>query len=133
MPALNFKKRFVLKIEDGSKRHTIRAKRKRAWKVGDDLALQYGSRYRPQRIFNARCIGVSDIRIHVSDEGYILITIDGESLDHTERDGFARADGFEDQYDMLRFWIDNHGIGRFEGDVIYWDYETRRHPQKLAA
>ena len=44
MPALNFKKQFAEKVETGEKRQTVRAKRKRAFVVGDKLYLYTGMR-----------------------------------------------------------------------------------------
>ena len=44
MPALNFQRRFVSKIESGEKRGTIREKRKIPFKVGDPLYLYTGMR-----------------------------------------------------------------------------------------
>jgi len=41
MPALSFKLQFDPHIRSGRKRHTIRDKRKRQWKVGDKLYHLY--------------------------------------------------------------------------------------------
>jgi hypothetical protein len=45
MPAYSFKERFVPMVKDGSKSHTIRARRKKGFaKPGDTLYLYYGMR-----------------------------------------------------------------------------------------
>ena len=68
MPSLSFRSHFVPKIERGEKTHSIRPKRKRAWKVGDDLALFYSMRTKQcRRLFNAPVVRVEDITITIGD------------------------------------------------------------------
>jgi hypothetical protein len=132
MPALSFEKRFVSRIEDGTKQHTIRAYRKRPFCVGDDLALFTAMRTKQcRRIFNAPCVRVEDIAITVY-YGWIAVVIDGQELSRDEVNALAQCDGFADMPDMARFWGSNHGLGPFHGQIIHWDYARRYMPRPKA-
>jgi len=64
MPALNFQARFADAVERGDKTQTIRAPRKRPFKVGDNLYLYTGMRTKwCRKLLDAVCIGVDPIRI----------------------------------------------------------------------
>lgn len=136
MPALSFQQRFVSRIESGEKTHTIRAKRARLWKVGDDLALFTGMRTKHcRRLFNAPCVMVEGVLIDVGfydpAQSYkkLHICIEGVVLARDETESFAKRDGFESRYEMWKFWLKNHGEGVFHGDIIHWDYARRYMPQ----
>jgi len=65
MPALNFKKQFIEKILSGEKKQTIRAMRKRPFKVGDRLYLYTWMRTRwCRKLGEAVCTKVEHIKIY---------------------------------------------------------------------
>lgn len=116
MPAYSFKERFVPRVKDGSKKQTIRAKRKHQIKVGDPVYLYYGMRTKHcMKIGEGVCIDVNDILISKHN---ILIENVG-LLRGEELNVFAQKDGFRNWADMKNFWIINNGLP-FYGEVIHW-------------
>ncbi|MCX5512252.1 hypothetical protein [Kaistia algarum] len=128
MVAYSFKARFIPKIEDGSKRHTIRADRARHARAGEPVQLYEGMRTRTCRLIGApQCLLVGPIRIFVH-----LDRIEcGPWTYRTagELDLFAERDGFEDWADMCDFWMDEHpSTAVFSGQIIFWDHEYFAQP-----
>lgn len=123
MAAYNFKKRFVPKIQDGTKGHTIRADRAdgRIPKIGEPLYLFCGMRTKNCfRILPDAppCKKIERISITVAPP---MVIIDGHVLDSDERERLAVADGFDSFRDMIKFWNDEHGASyRFTGNIIHW-------------
>ena len=130
MVAYSFQKRFASRIEDGSKRHTIRADRRRHARPGEALQLFVGMRTTSCRkiIADPLCTSVEQIRISFADDGRISeALIDGQPV--SDLDEFAIADGFESLSDMEGFWIMHHGLLReFRGVVIAWVPVVRVQP-----
>ncbi len=128
---LGFKERFILKIESGEKRHTIREGKR--WSVGMTAHLWKNMRGRkdgpnPQTlIFTAPVTKVDDITIDVGEETF-SIEIDFAWLSDDEKEAMAKRGGFDNCEQMFRFWRKNHKIGRFIGQIIHWDYERRQEP-----
>lgn len=134
MVAFNFKERFVLPIELGSKQQTIRNVRKRNARPGDTLQLMCGPRFNPRRIGTAECLEAGPIRLDFGGEwigiestsrfGHLVkIVYDGrEALDQ-----FAVRDGFQSFADMELFWIETHGERQFTGWWTFWG-ETFKGP-----
>lgn len=141
MPALSFMKQFAAPVERGDKTHSVRAKRKRPWKVGDKLALYTAMRTKFCRLlFRTVVTKVQDITIRnhttrrFEDTEYspgrrcfgpwITVVIDEVELSDDEMESFARSDGFADLFAFARFWEKNHEIHKqpFHGDVIHWKY-----------
>ena len=119
MPALSFQKQFVPMIEDGSKFHTIRRKRKNPIKVGDVLYLYTGMRTKQcRKIKDVQCSAISPVVIYPKLGRVVL---DGKmlSLDDTLR--FAIRDGFANQMDFFKFFerYPREVLER-ELEVIYW-------------
>jgi hypothetical protein len=120
MPAINFKAQFVAKIQAGTKRHTIRARRVRPVKVGDRLFLYCGMRHKGAfRILPdaVTCSEIQNISIEDLEEDGIRITVDGYVLDVDEVERLAYADGFESFAEMVKFW---EGSLPFFGNIIHW-------------
>jgi hypothetical protein len=115
MPAYNFKEQFVVPIRSGRKRHTIRAKRRRATKAGERLQLYVGMRTKRcmKIIPDPVCSKVQDITINTN--GYIHV--DGIELDGDECVELAEHDGFPTFRSMMEFW---EGRLPFRGDIIHW-------------
>ena len=129
MPALNFKAQFVPKIQDGTKRHTIRATRKVPVKRGDALYLYCGMRHKGAfRILPdaVKCTETQTIQIQ-SLVGGVRIVIDGNELAEDEMQRLAQADGFENLAAFYHFWQTTHGDAQghvnFAGQIIHWRQE----------
>jgi len=129
---LGFKARFAPMVEDGSKTHTIRAKRKIRPKVGETCHCYTGLRQKGARLLGRwPCVKVEDIRIYEQRDTYTLgIAIDGVELCFDEKNTLAWRDGFRssgEQFaftEMTAYWMKLHptkeGPFVFEGDVIHW-------------
>lgn len=119
MVAYSFKARFAEPILAGSKRHTIRAERKRHAREGEELQLYTGMRTRQCRLLGRSvCIGVFPVMLSFFP-GFEYFVTPGrprESIDE-----FARSDGFADWAELRAFWAANHpGIDEFHGHLIAW-------------
>lgn len=127
MPAYSFKERFVPLILDGSKRQTIRKKRKGQAKPGSTLYLYFGLRTKwCKKLKEVECKDVKEIVI--TKEGYVYI--DGKKLTILQKDALAFLDGFRNDSAlftspancfqiMFRWWNQTHSLP-FKGDIIYW-------------
>lgn len=119
MPALGFQKQFVPMIEDGTKHHTIRRKRKNPIKVGDVLYLYTGMRTKLcWLVKESVCASVVPVVIY-PDLGRVVLDGKMLSLDDTLR--FAVRDGFANQMDFFRFFERYPAdVLEREMEVIYW-------------
>lgn len=136
---LGLKDQFVPFVEDGSKRHSIRAGER--WKAGMRADLYARPRQKGMRLlFRAFVVKVEPICIFIEPDGGPKIVLDGCLLHHAECDLFAYADGFRDgctdsrEYctvgafaQMIEFWQRTHDLAArpFVGQIIHWDYEGR--------
>lgn len=105
MVAYSFMKMFAPQVEDLSKRHTIRAPRKRHARPGEAVQLYTAMRTRHCRKLvtpDPICTRLDDIRLEVGEVpvpddrvGYVNgIEINGRPLSDDETEAFAIADGF---------------------------------------
>lgn len=115
MPAYSFQQRFVNWVLDGSKSHTIRARRKKGFaKVGDMLYLYFGMRtkwcrkLRQEVCTNVRTIIITQNNIYLLPDRVTDLQVQqlqdslkahkkpysGILLDDTLRNALAWADGF---------------------------------------
>jgi hypothetical protein len=123
MGLYNFKARFVPKIEDGSKRHTIRGRRRYEDKPGDTMHLFYGARTKQCRLLmRAPCVKVDRIQI-TSIAGKFDVFIGDSLLENDECERLAVADGFDSFAEMMGFW---DGRLPFKGKIYHWNPEARR-------
>ena len=120
MGLYNFKKRFAPFVLDGSKTHTIRAKRRYPSEPGETLYLYTGLRQKgAQKLREAECVRVEDIRVTERQD----VFIDNQQLDRDECDALAYRDGFRERGVqgafalMMEFW---EGRLPFRGDIIHW-------------
>lgn len=147
---LGFQPRFEPHVQDGSKPHTIRERRKRRPRVGEPAHCFGNLRRRgPARLLGRwEITRVQDIAITVNTRGagsVIEIAIDGVKLTADEAEKFAWRDGFRQPgrgslQQMLDFWMDLDRLLPWEGDLIHWDPEkpvawpAKKQPRrKLAA
>lgn len=120
MPAYSFHKRFIPAIMDGTKRHTIRGKRKARPRVGQMFYAFTGMRTKScQRLFESPIVRVQDIRLFVDGDGRAQVEIDGVLLAEDELEALAKADGFKCWRVMAHFW---NGLYPFAGDLIHWKW-----------
>ncbi len=123
MPALNFQKQFAPLVESGAKCQTIRAYRKRPFKVGDKLYLYTGMKTKScRKLGEATC---SEIRRFTIDGDLTSLrqTVEIE-IDNLHADAFevAKADGFKDEIEMASWFGAIYGLP-FTGQLIKWDPE----------
>jgi hypothetical protein len=119
MPALNFKSRFAPLVAGGSKRHTIRAWRKRPFRVDDNLSFFTGMRTaRCRRLRpNAACIAARPIELDVVKRA---VNLNGKLLGAPEIEALATKDGFSDVDEFWRFFAQTHGA-EVRGQLIEWN------------
>ncbi|MDP2645459.1 MAG: hypothetical protein Q8P24_11000 [Desulfobacterales bacterium] len=124
MPLLGFKKQFAPMVEAGTKRQTIRAKRRdgRNPHPGDTLYLYTGLRTKQSRkIGEVICISVEEIVI--TNAG---INLSGVWLNNQQMMSIVRADGFTSWVDFRAFFEKTHhfmaigDIDGFWGLLIKW-------------
>lgn len=115
MPAYSFKEQFISMVIDGSKPHTIRARREKGFaKIGDTLYLYFGMRtrwctkIREEKCANVRTIIITQSDIYLcsnrlndkevqqlNDRLKLKKVVDlGIKLDETLRNTLAWCDGF---------------------------------------
>lgn len=122
MVAYSFKERFIKPIEEGTKRQTIRAPRKRHAHAGEELQLYYAMRTKQCRLIRRSvCLDISTVRLDLDATRVECLETGTAWTTQADCDAFAVADGFADWKDMLAFWRTEHpGIEQFEGVLIRW-------------
>ncbi|SDA39358.1 hypothetical protein [Mesorhizobium qingshengii] len=140
MVAYSFKAMFAPQVSGLTKRQTVRADRKRHARPGEPVQLYQGMRTihcRKLVDHDPICTRVRSIEIAVSDlmaVAIVSIAIEGIPLHREEIELFCRADGFAPWFvfdlglrgdaareNMGQFWLQHHGIGRFQGVLIEWE------------
>jgi len=118
MGVYGFRKQFVPFILSGEKTHTIRAIRAHPDKPGNMLHLYTGLRQKGARLLmRVPCVRIEEIS--VAADG--LVEIEGVELSPSEREAFAKRDGFPGGWsEMFQFWSSNHRLP-FQGHVIHWE------------
>ena len=113
---INFSPQFAPLVREGTKRQTIRRKRRRPIKVGDTLRLYTGLRIKKGGLLReAVCTAVHEIEWLEPT----WLFIDGSPLDEQQLIEFAPLDGFIDFAEMLE-WFEARYVFPFEGVVIRW-------------
>ena len=112
MPAINFRPEFVDAVENGTKRQTIRRRRKQPIKKGDRLQLYTGMRTKQcRRLATTACVSVQSI---VITEAWVML---GGS--YVDLDKLAKDDGFCNWAEMRDFFSTQYGLP-FVGVLIRW-------------
>ena len=132
MALFSFKRRFVAPILAGTKRQTIRARRKALGshgREGGPITLQTGSRFKPEPLGRSLCTGVMGITLNLALGSVDFHPLDGPLAGkaclnvqgQTFLDAFAVDDGFADWADLCAFWAENHpGQTLFSGIITKW-------------
>lgn len=113
---LGFKRRFAPLVQEGSKRHTIRAKRKNPFRPGMMCDCYVDPRQKSMRLLGRWiCTKVEDIEIYERGDGRIGVVIDGHELVPDEKDMLAWQDGFREGgkvfgafFYMVQYWVKEH-------------------------
>jgi hypothetical protein len=121
MVALNFKARFADDVEQRIKRQSIRALRKRPFKLGDDLQLYTGMRTKTCRKLgpDEKCWYVRDISILNSKTVCLFEDGNWRAMTQVEITQLAKDDGFDTPRAMVTFFEETHGLP-FYGQLIRW-------------
>lgn len=127
MPAINFQTQFAPLVENGIKRQTIRAARKRPIRVGDTLFLYTGMRTKQcRRLLVATCKFTAQIRIEKDPKmarfdprptAYPIVYLDGWRGCNPL--SIAISDGFKNLGEMVKWFYKTHGLP-FVGQLIRW-------------
>lgn len=123
MVACNFDRRFAEAIRSGTKRQTIRRERKRGNAyIGCALQLYVGMRtWDCEKLIDAQCTSVEKILVDCLNGCTYL---ENRRLTRRQENELARADGFEnafEMYDFLKDQYENTGsYPIFEGILIKW-------------
>lgn len=118
---LMFGEEFAAKVKNGTKRQTIRKKRKIPFQKGDILVARkwIGKAYRSkqQKILESEIVKVQNIWIKSPD-----ITVDGTMLENSEIYKLIRNDGFPVETQIYRFfaYFQDNDDEPFEGQIIHW-------------
>lgn len=116
MPQLFYQARFARLLVEGVKPHTIRSKRRRPFRAGDNLYhyVELGPHSRDHLLDN-KCTKVQEIWIH--NKGGVIV--DGKALTPAEVEELAKRDGFKSVEEFLEFFVPPERQV-FEGQVIWW-------------
>ena len=115
MALLNFQKRFARSVAEGTKRQSIRAKRKNPVKRGELLHLYTGLRTaHTKKLGVSYCTQTKPVRIYPTGD----IRISGVLIDPSDEWDLITSDGFRDKGEFLAYFCPEGQT--FEGDVICW-------------
>lgn len=124
---INFQPRFEAPILDGTKRQTIRRRRKDEYRpeVGSVLHLYVYARTSKMRLIARKnCEACHTIVVDFTApraERFLVNSFPLEQLwPHLDQETFARADGFKDLAEMREFFEHQYGAGEFTGNLITW-------------
>ena len=132
---LGFKRQFEPYVEDGSKRHTIRARRKKRPRPGEVCHCYVDPRQKSMRLLGRwPCTKVEEIKIEALNYPHLRIVIEGYVLDAIETEQLLWRDGFrptkaQASYGLSstalawQFWEKRLKRARFVGDLIHWDFD----------
>jgi len=115
MPALNFMACFADRIQSFKKRQTIRAYRKRPFRVGDTLYLYTGMRS-PSCLKLGQAVAKSVDQIFIDDD---VVNVNCETLNGHQVHALAVSDGFDGVCEFKAFFKKTHGLP-FIGQLIKW-------------
>ena len=130
MPALSFKRQFAGLVETGRKFHTIRNKRKRPIKEGDNLILyrEQRSKVHSKKLGESPCTKVQPLELLLDHLGQLEVVLDGTSLSDFGANELAIADGFDGIEPFKNFFFPKEdGLPQaLEMVLIQWEPLQRR-------
>lgn len=130
MVAYSFKRQFIDRIQEGTKRQTIRAERKRHARPGEPVQIYYALRTKHARkLLDPDPVCLSVQRVILDFRGQ-AVTVEDFNAPRAlvyrkpeDLDAFARADGFTDWVAMQAFWQEGHEgaeLTSWQGVLIKW-------------
>lgn len=122
MRAYNFQRQFAAKILDGSKPHTIRARRKDGYLPipGEVIRLYTGMRTKQCELLReVEVLRVTPITITQEGDWYRRVRLNTVPMTSKEVDVLALADGFTSTAAFFDFFREKHGE-EFNGYLIEW-------------
>ena len=121
MPALNFQARFADDVESGVKPQSIRAWRKRPFKLNDRVYLYTGMRTKAcRKLGESDCIAVEPVTIRRVEGSCVAIIVGKQLLTRGQAEQVARDDGFDTLDEFAAFFVSGDE-GTFSGQLIRWD------------
>lgn len=115
-----FKPRFAALVVAGTKRQTVRPKRKRPTRPWDVLDLRQWEglpyRSRQRKLLEAVCSMTCTINIEAT--GHIIQA--GSFLSPGQALAFAQADGFLHTEEMIEWFKEQHGLPFRDGEAVFW-------------
>ena len=124
MRVIMFQDKFAPKVRDGSKCQTIRKAAR--CKAGDTLSLRRwtGKPYRSkQEIFCEVVCESVELVLILCLLGEVMAAVGFKVIRGADADAFARADGFADFGEMVKWFENTHGLP-FNGWLIKWSNPT---------
>ena len=123
MTLLSFTQEFAPAVDNRTKLQTIRNIGKTKFKAGDALQL-YKGRYAPGeriKMHDAVCLSVHSVQIegwiHSDGKFFCAIILDGEFLNQSEHEKFAKDDGFENLKAFVKYFK-SFGLEKYQ--LIKW-------------
>ncbi|MDR1153470.1 MAG: hypothetical protein LBL04_02065 [Bacteroidales bacterium] len=110
--------RFIEKICDGIKKHSIRIDKKGRWKSGSVIHMATGGRTGRYKCHAIRkCTGTQSVSIKYGGfaNAQYSVYVDNRRLTESEVEQLAYNDGFDDVRDFLNWFKDD-----FHGKIIHW-------------
>jgi hypothetical protein len=124
MVAYSFNRRFIDRIETGTKSQTVRGGRRHHAKPGQTIQLYTAMRTKVCRKIapDAVCISSLPVTLFFGGNPVLRVEVAGREVDARY---FAQADGFTDESDLAAFWRDENGVqpgDTFHGTLIEWHW-----------
>ena len=95
---LGFRRQFAPYVREGSKTHTLRARRKIRPRVGEACHCYENPRQKSMTLLGRwRCIRIEPALIYERADGTFAMWISDIELSISEKNAFAWCDGFRDQ------------------------------------
>lgn len=139
MPALSYKARFVDLVASGHKPHSIRAWRKRPFKVGDVLMHYTAMRTKACRKIRPDTLCTAAVPIKINAR-LRQVTIGAEGsrfykrgrLNDSSLIALGVLDGFDNINEFFQFFAETHGVV-FTGQLVEWNPSTNILPMTAGA
>lgn len=113
---LSFNKRFINKIKNGKKLHTIRRDEHNRWRAGRPIQMATGVRTKHYKQFGKGvCMSTQIIRIQYMENHEVRVFVDGIILTPRKVLNLANNDGFNSIFEFLQ-WFDKDFVGK----IIHW-------------
>lgn len=119
MPMIGFKKEFAKAVATGQKKQTVRRVSKKIYTVGDPLVAYSGLRTKQvKKLMESTITRVEKFLFY----GPYTLVLDGKLLSDSERNAFAKKDGFDDFISMRKWFSDQYeNLYTQEFQVIHWE------------